>query len=65
LTALKWENVIMTMPISLLLGTGLGAAHGWLARMLVGGEAFAQRWPLRLGGSPVSHTGGKSYGSNS
>src|SRR5262245_18550652 len=66
LTALKWENAIVALPISLLIGTGLGAVQGWLARVLFGGEAVAERWALRLDGSPVGRThGGKSYPINS
>jgi hypothetical protein len=63
LTTLKWENVIVALPISLLIGTALGAAQGWLASLLVGGEAVAKRWALRLDGSPGGRTrGGKTYG---
>ena len=66
LTALKWENAIVALPISLLIGTGLGAVQGWLARVLLGGEAVAERWALRLDGSPVGRThGGKAYPINS
>jgi Protein of unknown function (DUF1097) len=61
LTALKWENAIVALPISLLIGTGLGAVQGWLAKVLVGSEAIAERWAVRLDGSPVGRThGGKA-----
>jgi hypothetical protein len=49
-----WDNAIVTVPISLLIGTGLGIAQGWLARLLVGDGAGGAR-QLHLDGSPVAH----------
>ncbi|HEY7298659.1 MAG TPA: DUF1097 domain-containing protein [Xanthobacteraceae bacterium] len=53
LTDLNWKNVLLAMPLSLLIGTGLGIAQGWLAGALRAGEAGAAR-QLRLDGSPVA-----------
>jgi hypothetical protein len=36
LTALAWKNVLFSVPVSLLIGTGLGIVHGWLAGLLCG-----------------------------
>jgi hypothetical protein len=59
MTGLNWKNAAVAVPISLLIGTGLGIAQGWLARVLVGYKTGAA-WPraLRLDGSPVAE--GKS-----
>lgn len=55
MTAFNWENVIVAMPISLLIGTGLGIAQGWLARVLAARETGAlPPRALRLNGSPVA-----------
>jgi hypothetical protein len=58
MTGLNWKNAVVVVPISLLIGTGLGIAQGWLARVLVGGRGAAPHRALRLDGSPVA--GGKS-----
>jgi Protein of unknown function (DUF1097) len=52
LTSLGWKNAIVVVPVSLLIGTGLGVVHGWLAKVLVAGESGAAR-QLHLSGSPV------------
>lgn len=53
MTDLNWKNTIVAVPVSLLVGTGLGIAQGRLARVLVAGEADAVlRRALRLDGSP-------------
>jgi hypothetical protein len=57
MTDLNWKNVIVAMPLSLLIGTGLGIAQGWLARVLATGETTAAR-QLRLDRSPAAQ--GKS-----
>jgi Protein of unknown function (DUF1097) len=36
LTALAWKNALFSVPASLLIGTGLGIVHGWLAGFLSG-----------------------------
>jgi Protein of unknown function (DUF1097) len=53
MTGLGWKNAIVVMPISLLIGTGLGVVQGWLAKVLVAGESGAAR-QLHLNGSPVA-----------
>jgi hypothetical protein len=56
----NWDNVIVTVPISLLIGTGLGVAQGWLARVLVAGEiGIASRRAIHLDGSLVGHGDGQ------
>jgi hypothetical protein len=46
-----WKNVIVSVPISLLVGTGLGMVHGWLAKVLAaGGTEAVPRRALSLGG---------------
>jgi hypothetical protein len=46
-----WKNAILSVPISLLIGTGLGMVHGWLAKVLAaGGTEAAARRALSLGG---------------
>jgi Protein of unknown function (DUF1097) len=52
MTAFNWENAIVAVPISLLIGTGLGVGHGWLARLFVGGEISMAQRAFRLNGSP-------------
>jgi hypothetical protein len=55
MTGLSWTNAIVVVPLSLLIGTGLGIAQGWLAKVLAGSETGAtQRWALRLDGSAVA-----------
>lgn len=55
MTGLSWKNAIVAVPISLLIGTGLGIAQGWLARVLAAGNARATpARALRLDGSPVA-----------
>src|SRR5215475_3153626 len=51
MTAFNWENVIVAMPISLLIGSCLGIAHGWLSQVLLAGDTAATR--IRLDGWPV------------
>jgi hypothetical protein len=51
LTTPGWKNAILSVPISLLIGTGLGMAHGKLAKILAaGGPDAAPRRALSLGG---------------
>jgi Protein of unknown function (DUF1097) len=46
-----WKNAILSVPISLLIGTGLGMVHGWLAKVLAAGATeAAPRRALSLGG---------------
>jgi hypothetical protein len=55
MTGFNWKNAIVAVPISLLIGTGLGIAQGWLARVLAAGHARAvPARALRLDGSPVA-----------
>jgi Protein of unknown function (DUF1097) len=54
MTAFDWENIIVTMPISLLIGSCLGIAQGRLAQALAAGKTATAR-NLRLDGSPVLH----------
>jgi hypothetical protein len=55
MTALNWKNAVVAVPISLLIGTGLGIAQGWLASLLVGGrKGAAPHRGLRLDGSHVA-----------
>lgn len=37
MTSFTWGNAIVGVPISLVIGTGLGLTHGWLANLLAGG----------------------------
>jgi len=39
LIGLNWRNAIVAVPISLVIGTGLGIAHGWLAEILTSARA--------------------------
>ena len=55
MTAFNWENVIVTMPVSLLIGSCLGIAQGWLAQVLLTGKISSAR-NIRLNGSPVLHS---------
>jgi Protein of unknown function (DUF1097) len=55
MTGLNLKNAIIAVPISLLIGTGLGIAQGWLASVLAAGKArAAPARALRLDGSPVA-----------
>jgi hypothetical protein len=55
MTGFNWKNAIVAVPISLLIGTGLGIVQGWLARVLAAGHARAAPGrALRLDGSPVA-----------
>ena len=54
MTAFDWENIIVAMPISLLIGSCLGIAQGRLAQALAAGKTATAR-NLRLDGSPVLH----------
>jgi hypothetical protein len=57
MTAFSWENAIVAVPVSLLIGTCLGIAHGWLAQLLAAGEIGAAH-RLHLDGSQVLHADG-------
>jgi hypothetical protein len=50
ITTPDWSNAILCVPISLLIGTGLGMVHGWLAKVLAAGSAAPGR-ALSLGGA--------------
>jgi hypothetical protein len=55
MTGLNLKNAIVAVPISLLIGTGLGIAQGWLASVLAAGKArAAPARALGLDGSPVA-----------
>jgi hypothetical protein len=55
MTGFNWKNAIVAVPISLLIGTGLGIAQAWLARVLAAGHSRAvPARALRLDGSPVA-----------
>jgi Protein of unknown function (DUF1097) len=41
MTGFDWKNAIVAVPISLLIGTGLGIAQGWLASVLAAGKTRA------------------------
>jgi hypothetical protein len=58
LTAVNWENAIVAMPVSLLIGTCLGIAQGRLSQVLVASETTAAR-NLRLDGSPALDSNGR------
>jgi hypothetical protein len=54
MTGPSWKNAIVVVPLSLLIGTGLGIAQGWLAKALAASETTAARlWALRLDGSAI------------
>jgi len=53
-TGSNWKNAIVAVPISLLIGTGLGIAQRWLARVCT-----ARRRAFGLDGSPVAHGDGR------
>jgi Protein of unknown function (DUF1097) len=49
------KNALVAVPISLLIGTALGIAQGWLATVLAAGDVRAlPARALRLDGSPVA-----------
>jgi Protein of unknown function (DUF1097) len=51
MTTLNWRNALITVPTSLLIGTGLGIIHGWLAKVLATPRPkAAPRLPVKLGG---------------
>jgi hypothetical protein len=55
MTGLDWKNAVVAVPVSLLIGTGLGMAQGWLAGVLAAGKTrVASARPLHLDGSPVA-----------
>jgi hypothetical protein len=55
MTGLDWKNAIVAVPLSLLIGTGLGIAQGWMASVLAAGKtSVAPPRALRLDGSPVA-----------
>ena len=54
MTAFDWENIIVAMPLSLLIGSCLGIAQGRLAQALAAGKTATAR-NLRLDGSQVLH----------
>jgi hypothetical protein len=60
-TKLGAQNALVVVPISLLIGTGLGVAHGWLAKVLAAGETeAAPRRALRLDGSLPARGGSRN-----
>jgi hypothetical protein len=61
LTGLGGQNALAVVPISLLVGTGLGVAHGWLAKVLAtDGTGAAPQRALRLDGSTLAHGDGRN-----
>jgi hypothetical protein len=46
LTSLGWRNAIVSVPVSLLIGTGLGIVHGWLANVIAARESGAGKLGL-------------------
>ena len=55
MTGLNWKNAIVAVPLSLLIGTGLGIAQGWMASVRAAGKTrVAPARALRLDGSPVA-----------
>lgn len=55
MTGLNSKNAIVGVPLSLLIGTGLGIAQGWIASVLAAGKTrIAPARALRLDGSPVA-----------
>jgi Protein of unknown function (DUF1097) len=55
MTAFNWENAIVAVPVSLLIGTCLGMAQGWLAKVLVASDTGTAARRLHLDGSRVLH----------
>lgn len=53
ITTLSWKNAVIGLPVSLLIGTGLGIAHGWLAKVLTAGGAIAASRRVVGPGGPV------------
>ena len=52
---LDGHNALVVVPASLLIGTALGAAHGWLAKVLAAVRTeMMPRRAIRLDGSPVT-----------
>ena len=65
MTAFNRQNAIVVVPISLMIGTRLGVAQGWLARVVLANGISSQR-ALRLGGSLVAgNDSAKVHGINS
>jgi hypothetical protein len=56
LTSFSWRNVVVSMPASLLIGTGLGILHGRLANFIAVREAGSGH-PRLTGGRAKSATG--------
>jgi hypothetical protein len=55
MTGLNWKNAIVAVPLSLLIGTGLGIAQGWLASVIAASKTRVVPAPrLHLDGSPVT-----------
>jgi hypothetical protein len=54
MTAFDWENIVVAMPLSLLIGSCLGVAQGRLAQAFAAGKTATAR-NLRLDGSQVLH----------
>jgi hypothetical protein len=55
MTGLNWKNAIVAARFSLVIGTGLGIAQGWIASVLAAGKTrVAPARALRLDGSPVT-----------
>jgi Protein of unknown function (DUF1097) len=48
LTAPSVRNVILTLPVSLVIGTGLGMLHGWLANFLTTDDGKEVNKSVRL-----------------
>lgn len=55
LTTPSPRNVILTLPISLLIGTGLGMLHGWLANLLATDDGKEGNKSVRLDRSHSAH----------
>jgi hypothetical protein len=67
MTAFNRQNAIVVVPISLMIGTRLGVAQGWLARVVLANEiGISSQRALRLGGSLVAgNDSAKVHGINS
>jgi hypothetical protein len=55
LTSLSWRNAIFSVPVSLLIGTGLGMLHGRLANALAAHDTGAANLGLSGGGRVSTH----------
>jgi hypothetical protein len=58
LTSFGWSNAIFSVPVSLLIGTGLGIIHGRLAKALAAHDAGSKSLSLS-GGARVSARAGQ------